>query len=259
MLWYVAYGSNLHAARLDWYLRGGRPPGGLRTYPGCRDCRPPRRTVPALIPGGVYFAGESRAWTGGMAFYDPQLPGRAAARGYLVTVEQFADIAAQEMYRPPGADLAGIRAAAETGRARLGPGRYETLLRVGVREGLPMLTFTAPHRAVEVPWTRPAPLYLGMLARGLREAHGWDTARIVGYLAGRPGVAGRWSRRALRGLVAATHSGLSNRPSGAPVEFGQSAADVDTSDVNDRSAHDGCPPGADSGEDGCQRKEFRVT
>ena len=87
MLWYVAYGSNLHAARLDWYLRGGRPPGGLRTYPGCRDCRPPRRTVPALIPGGVYFAGESRAWTGGMAFYDPQLPGRAAARGYLVAVE----------------------------------------------------------------------------------------------------------------------------------------------------------------------------
>ncbi|MGX1613297.1 hypothetical protein ACWIF8_05340 [Micromonospora chalcea] len=107
--------------------------------------------------------------------------------------------------------------------------------------------------------TRPAPLYLGMLARGLREAHGWDTARIVGYLAGRPGVAGRWTRRALRGLVGATHTGPSNRPSGAPVEFGQSAADVDPSDMNDRSAHDGCPPGADSGEDGCQRKEFRVT
>ncbi|WP_425681644.1 hypothetical protein [Micromonospora sp. DT31] len=123
LLWYVAYGSNLHAARLDWYLRGGRPPGGLRAYPGCRDCRPPRRTVPALIPGGVYFAGESRAWTGGMAFYDPTLPGRAAARGYLVTVEQFADIAAQEMYRPPGADLAGILAAVRTGRATLGPGR----------------------------------------------------------------------------------------------------------------------------------------
>lgn len=94
-LWYVAYGSNLHAARLAWYLTGGRPPGGLRTYPGCRDCRPPRRTVPLLLPGGVYFAGESRAWTGGMAFYDPELPGPAAARGYLMSVEQFADIAAQ--------------------------------------------------------------------------------------------------------------------------------------------------------------------
>nr|WP_258545296.1 histone deacetylase [Micromonospora provocatoris] len=196
MLWYVAYGSNLHAARLDWYLRGGCPPGGLRTYPGCRDHRPPRRTVPVLIPGGVYFAGESRAWTGGMAFYDPLLPGRAAARGYLVTVEQFADIAAQEMYRPPGADLAGILTAVETGRARLGPGRYETLLRVGVHEGLPMLTFTAPHRAVEVQWTRPAPVYLGMLARGLREAHaGTPRGRSATWRAGRGSPGGGRGRR----------------------------------------------------------------
>ncbi|SBT49177.1 histone deacetylase [Micromonospora auratinigra] len=203
LLWYVAYGSNLHAARLGWYLGGGRPPGGLRTYPGCRDCRPPRRTVAALIPGGVYFAGESRAWTGGMAFYDPELPGSAAVRGYLVTVEQFADIAAQEMYRPPGADLAGIRAAARTGRVTLGPGRYETLLRVGVRDGLPMLTFTAPGRAGDVAWTAPAPVYLGMLARGLREAHGWDDDRIAAYLAERPGVRGHWSEVRLRRLVGA--------------------------------------------------------
>ncbi|WP_253866139.1 hypothetical protein [Micromonospora sp. WMMA2032] len=149
-----------------------------------------------------------------MAFYDPGLPGRAAARGYLVTVEQFADIAAQEMYRAPGADLGGIRAAITTGRATLGAGRYETLLRVGTRDGLPMLTFTAPHRAVDVPWTRPAPVYLGMLARGLREAHGWDVARTVDYLAGRPGVAGRWSRSALR-VVAG----------GGPPSDGESSSD----------------------------------
>ncbi|MFJ1541712.1 hypothetical protein ACIODS_24515 [Micromonospora chalcea] len=94
---------------------------------------------------------------------------------------------------------------------------------------------------------------------GRAAARGWDTARIAGYLAGRPGVAGRWNRRALRGLVRATLTGPSNRPSGASVEFGQSVAVVDPSDVNDRSVRDGCPPGADSGEDGCQRKEFRVT
>ncbi|MFR9777453.1 histone deacetylase [Micromonospora sp. MS34] len=201
-LWYVAYGSNLHSARLLRYLAGGRPSGGLRTYPGCRDCRPPRRAVPALVPGGVYFAGESRAWTGGMAFYDPELPGRAAVRGYLVTAEQFADIAAQEMYRPPGADLDLVHAAAARGRATLGPGRYETLLRVGTRDGLPMLTFTAPVRAAEVEWTAPAPVYLGTLVRGLREAHGWDAGRITAYLAGRPGVRGHWSRARLRRVVA---------------------------------------------------------
>ncbi|MFI9642912.1 histone deacetylase [Micromonospora sp. NPDC051925] len=201
LLWYVAYGSNLHADRLGWYLSGGRPPGGLRSYPGCRDCRPPRRTLPVLIPGGVYFAGESRAWTGGMAFYDPELPGVAAARGYLLTRAQFADLAAQEMYRPPGDDLPALDVAVTDGRATIGPGRYETLLRVGVRDGLPMLTFTAPGRASDVEWTPPAPVYLRMIADGLREAHGWSAARTVDYLAGRPGVAGHWPRPRLAALI----------------------------------------------------------
>ncbi|MEV0152544.1 histone deacetylase [Micromonospora sp. NPDC050686] len=200
-LWYVAYGSNMSAARLGCYLSGGRPPGGLRSYPGCRDGRPPRRSAPVLVPGGVYFAGESRAWTGGMAFYDPRLPGVAAARGWLLTGEQFADLAAQEMYRPPGADLAGIEAAVATGRATLGPGRYETLIRVGTRDGLPMLTFTAPWRAEDVSWNAPAPAYLGMLAGGLREAHRWPAARITDHLAGLRGVAGRWERAAVEELV----------------------------------------------------------
>ncbi|MGK5445695.1 histone deacetylase [Micromonospora sp. URMC 105] len=202
LLWYVAYGSNMHATRLGWYLAGGRPPGGLRSYPGCRDCRPPRRTAGVLVPGGVYFAGESRTWTGGMAFYDPELPGTAAARGYLLTAGQFADIAAQEMHRPPDADLDLIAVAADAGRATLGPGRYETLLRVGVRDGVSMLTFTAPWRAAEVQWTPPAPVYLRMIAGGVREAHGWSVARTVDYLAGRPGITGRWSHADLTGLVA---------------------------------------------------------
>ncbi|MFI6261331.1 histone deacetylase [Micromonospora sp. NPDC051006] len=200
-LWYVAYGSNMHAARLNWYLTGGCPPGGRRTYPGCRDPRPPRRTAPVWLPGGVYFAGESRAWTGGMAFYDPQLPGRAAARAYLLTTDQFADVAAQEMYRPPGADLHLIAEAVATGRATIGPGRYETLVCAGHRDGLPLLTFTAPGPASAMPWTPPAPVYLRMIARGLHEAHGWPAARIASYLADRPGVAGGWQRADVEALV----------------------------------------------------------
>ncbi|MFI1192684.1 histone deacetylase [Micromonospora sp. NPDC020750] len=207
LLWYVAYGSNMHADRLNWYLGGGRPPGGLRTYPGCRDCRPPRRSAAVLVPGGIYFAGESRAWTGGMAFYDPELPGVAAARAWLLTTEQFADLAAQEMYREPGADLDLIKVAVARGRATLGPGRYETLVRTGVRDGVPMLTFTAPGRAADVEWNAPAPVYLAMLAGGLREAHGWDAPRIAGYLADRPGVAGRWELPAIESLVAGALDG----------------------------------------------------
>ncbi|MDO3703630.1 histone deacetylase [Micromonospora sp. C28SCA-DRY-2] len=202
LVWYVAYGSNMHAARLRWYLTGGCPPGGRRTYPGCRNPRPPRRTVPVSLPGGIYFAGESGAWTGGMAFYDPELPGTAAARAYLLDVGQFADVAAQEMYRAPGSDPELIRAAVDTGRATLGPGRYETLLCPGRLDGLPLLTFTAPERAADVEWRAPAAVYLGMIASGLREAHGWDADRIADYLATRPGVAGTWDPAAVAALVA---------------------------------------------------------
>jgi hypothetical protein len=88
------------------------------------------------------------------------------------------------------------------GRVTLGPGRYETLVYAGARDGHPVLTFTAPFGAADVEPVAPAPAYLGMLARGLRESHGWDAAQVTGYLAGRPGVDGRWSPDELAALVA---------------------------------------------------------
>ncbi|MBE1491444.1 histone deacetylase [Plantactinospora soyae] len=233
LVWYVAYGSNMHAARLRYYLAGGRPEGGLRRYPGCRDGRPPRRTVPVMLPGGIYFALESMAWTGGMAFYDPELPGRAAARGYLITAGQFADIATQEMYQPPGRDLDLLEEAVAQGRVCLGPGRYETLVCAGTRDGHPLLTFTAPWHAAEVEWAPPAPRYLAMIASGLHEAHGWTPARITGYLAGRPGIAGRWPSAevgevVLRALDARVPSGPGKRAGSGPGAVSRSPDRADT-------------------------------
>lgn len=85
-IWYVAYGSNLASERFSCYLVGGRPPGGARRHPGCRDTTPVRAERPMMPPGGVYFAHTSPTWGGGMAFYDPEPPGRAAARAYLLNV-----------------------------------------------------------------------------------------------------------------------------------------------------------------------------
>jgi hypothetical protein len=217
-VWYVAYGSNMNADRLSYYLRGGRPLGAARSYPGSRDPRPPARRVPLQIGGGIYFALESPTWTGGMAFYDPGLPGRAAARGYLLDAGQFSDIAAQEMVREPGEDL-DLTEVIARGRMSLGTDRYEMLLRVGVRAGYPMLTVTAPWRAADVAWSAPSPRYLGLIAEGLRAAQGWDNARITAYLSGRPGVAGRWRRRDVAACVEAGPpplSGLDPRTSRSP-------------------------------------------
>jgi hypothetical protein len=144
-VWYVAYGSNLALARFRCYLAGGRPAGGMRVYPGCRDRRDPERIVGVLVPGRLVFAGESRAWGGGSAFYDGAGSGQVAARAYLVTPEQLGDVAAQEMRREPGGefaqDLAGLLADVESIHT-MGPGRYETVARLGERDGVPMFTVT---------------------------------------------------------------------------------------------------------------------
>ncbi|GAA2468248.1 histone deacetylase [Streptomyces macrosporus] len=199
-VWYAAYGSNLHRERLTCYLAGGRPPGGARTYPGCRDRRPPARSLPIVLPGLLYFATESPVWTGGRAFYDPDAGGETPAHAYLLTVAQFSDIAAQEMYREPGTDpdLAEVLA---RGRARLGPGRYETLVCPGLLDGRPVLTFTAPWRSGEVEKTPPSAAYLRHLAAGLMAAHGWSVERAARFLAGRPGAAARWTPEAVVELV----------------------------------------------------------
>ena len=190
----------MHAGRLSYYLGGGRPAGGLRTYPGCRDPRAPERALPVMLPGRLYFACESQAWTGGMAFYDPEAPGETAARAYLLEVSQFCDIAAQEMYRETGEDL-DIGPALANGRAQLGPGRYETLVCPGQLEGLPVLTFTAPWRMDQVEWNAPSPRYLRYLASGLAEGHGWGTSETADYLARCPGIAGRISGSGLVALL----------------------------------------------------------
>lgn len=191
-VWYAAYGSNMHRDRLSYYIQGGRPPGGARTYPGCRDRRLPETAIPVMLPGQLYFALESMAWTGGMGFYDPEDLGEMPARAYLVSSQQFSDIAAQEMYQDPGGDVDLTQVLAH-GRAKLGPGRYETLVCPGLIDGLPVLTFTAPWRRSEAELNRPAAAYLRNFASGLAEAHGWTPKETAIYLSARPGAAGHWS------------------------------------------------------------------
>jgi hypothetical protein len=88
-----------------------------------------------------------------------------------------------------------------TGRARLGPGRYETLVHPGDLDAVPLLTFTAPWRAADVEWTRPSAPYLRHLASGLLQAGAWDLTAITSYLAARPGAAGQWTAEEISRLL----------------------------------------------------------
>ncbi|MFE7223841.1 histone deacetylase [Nocardioides sp. NPDC057577] len=185
-VWYVSYGSNMCRDRLGAYLLGGRPGGARRSYVGARTPAMPVEDVAVDLPGRLYFAGESATWTGGVAFYDHDAAGSwTAARAFRMTAEQFADVAAQEMNRlpTPGDPIEKVVIdGLEEGRHEAGPGHYETLIEVGRRDGLPMLTFTAPHGFDAVPHTRPSAAYVSMLVRGLHEARGWDRRQADAYV-----------------------------------------------------------------------------
>ena len=194
-VWYVAYGSNLALDRFRRYLRGGRPSGGLRDYTGCRDARDPARVVSLHVPGGLVLAGEYGALRGGMAFFDRKAAGSIAARASLVSGEQFADVTAQEMRRPPGGDFARKLEevlADVTAVHTFGPGLYETIVPLGTLEGAPLLTVTHGDVA-ELALAAPSAAYLGQIATGLHEAHRWGAQQIGTYLAGAPGVRGAWT------------------------------------------------------------------
>jgi hypothetical protein len=175
-VWYAAYGSNTDAARFDCYLRGGRPEGAARTYPGCRDTSAPTATRAIRLPGSVYFAGASTVWGGGMAFYDPATPGPVAARGWQITEQQLADLVTQEMHDQPGSrpDLERrvleVLGGPDEGTYALGPGRYETLVATRCLEGTAVLTFTASRAHPDGERTDPSPRYLATIAAGLAQA-----------------------------------------------------------------------------------------
>ncbi len=201
-VWYASYGSNLSWARFRCYLRGGRPDGAARVLPGARNRADPTGDQPILLDGAVSFAWESPTWGGGIAFYDPDGEGRTYGRAYQLTLEQFADVASQEMHREPSGDPFDLIALASTGSLELGPGRYETLHVVGEIDEVPVVTFSS-HPSDELTLNAPRPAYVTMMARGLAEAHGLDGVAIIDYLLARPGCHPSWTRDDLADVVRA--------------------------------------------------------
>jgi hypothetical protein len=112
-----------------------------------------------------------------MAFYDHSTPGPVAARGWLITVDQLADLITQEMHDEPGSrpDLEQrIHAIADRDGEethQLGTGRYETLVKTRSLDALPVVTFTAASAHPERERTSPSPRYLATITAGLAQVH----------------------------------------------------------------------------------------
>jgi hypothetical protein len=143
-----------------------------------------------MIPGGLRFVGVSSVWGGGLAVYDPRAVGQVAARAYLITAEQFVDVLAQEMRLQPGPEL-DLAPLQEASWHSFGPGCYQTVAALGIRDDLPMLTFTSADVYAR-PHNPPSEGYLRTMALGLHESHGWTSSQIGAYLARFAGAAETW-------------------------------------------------------------------
>ena len=172
--------------RFGSYLRGGRPEGATRTYPGAREPVDPVEIRPVTLPGRLSFAWDSPTWGGGIAFFTPSSSATVRATAYLVTARQFSDVFAQEMWREPGVDLDLAPVLAARSHA-VGPGRYETLYVAGTVDELPVLTFSCPDVAA-LALRPPAASYLATMVRGLRSTHELTTDETVDYLLAADGI-----------------------------------------------------------------------
>jgi hypothetical protein len=203
LVWYAGYGSNTDLGRFMCYIAGGTPVGTNRVYVGCKDPSPPLAHIALEIPYQLYFAGESRVWTGGVAFIGHTadsniLPTIASA--YLIKLSQLEQLVAQENGREEiyHIDLQRLR---DRGQLILGEGigRYDGILQCGTYENIPIICISSPK--IWPDFTKPAPAYLQTMASGLRGAiHGLTTDETVTYLLQKPGVAGNYSAQQLRQL-----------------------------------------------------------
>lgn len=195
LVWYAAFGSNLSTARLSCYLRGGVPRGAARVYEGCRDPTSPRERRSITITGRLRFAGESRVWGGGTAFYAPTDGGAVHCRAYLLRLEQFSDIVAQETRHPVGHTLV----LADHGPTRHGWSQiYDVVLDLGELDGHRLLTLSSMRHHASNP---PSEAYVRTMMDGLAEDHTLDVEDRVAYLAGVTGMPPVWTVERLRGLL----------------------------------------------------------
>ena len=165
------------------YLSGGLAPGRVRHQSGARDQSRWRNDVALELPHRLLFGGRSKSWGGGgFAMVDPTVADRTTlARGYLITVQQFQDVLAQESWRDIG-DEVDLAAAIERGSSVIGSGHYDLVLCVGHRGGHPMLTFTTPKPIHHIERNAPVPAYEATIVAGLRQSHGLSERSAKSYI-----------------------------------------------------------------------------
>ena len=147
-VWYASYGSNMLYERFLNYIKGGDCKLNGAYYKGCRNKALPKDSRPITIPYKMYYGNESSSWgNGGVSFLDTQSNQQALGRMFLVTREQFEDIAIQE---------------------GCGEDWYNLKLSLGEYNGIEIFTFTNKIKRAA---NKPADKYLGVVKMGIKETY----------------------------------------------------------------------------------------
>lgn len=201
-VWYATFGAGIDKDRFRRYIEGGTPEGSRRVLVGCRDKTPPVKDMFISLPYELYFSGESLSWLagGGMANLAVKRSAKThtIARAYLITVEQFEDIAAQENFQSKPLRLPMTKAI-NTGHAIIGnvegDRTYDVLLYCGERERTPVFSLTSLRPRLG--YAPPSPSYTQFLCKGLSQNPKFSAQSAIDYLASRPGIAGNYSKEAI--------------------------------------------------------------
>jgi hypothetical protein len=210
MLWYAAYGSNVNRERFLEYIYGGKSAFNGQTYPGCRTKQDPIRDYAMMVNRELYFAKNSPPWGGAVAFVRPEpSKSQTLGRAYLITEEQFVDLAAQENGRRPGdpefrfsysysADHAESYFNPSDPGTSIPGGKlwYGRILLLGTRESWPIFTLTAEWPGY-LDVNTPGRTYLKTVADGIRQLGRISPKSLGEYFITKVGVKDRISRLVL--------------------------------------------------------------
>jgi hypothetical protein len=163
-----------------------------------------------MINRELYFAKNSDPWGGAVAFVLPEpSKSQTLGRAYLISEEQFTDIAAQENGRRPGDaefrfDYAYAEKNAQSYFNSSDPSRplsggkswYGRVLLLGTRESWPVFTLTAEWDGY-LDVNTPGRTYLNTVADGIRQLGKISPRSLCEYFITKVGVKDRISRPVL--------------------------------------------------------------
>jgi hypothetical protein len=191
------------------YIVGGKVEGMRVTCEGCRDKTHPIKSQRVSIPHTLYFAEDSMTWGGGVAFLHPSKDEEHSTIGrmYLITVNQFQEVVAQENGALSG--FVDLKKVSQKKILKVSDGWYGHVMHIGDHEGYPILTFSNNLEKIAV--NPPNDSYIRIISTGLKQME-LDHHTIVQYLQNKQGVKDHYHVDKLHEIVRSSPANLEFHP-----------------------------------------------